>query len=186
MNHWSIVLNDNGLEAPEEIRTWARAQPTAEAAWASCERGDWLLWVAYRINLNRKLVTLATCACVRLALPHVRQGDMRPLHAIETAEAWARGRYISKREWLSVDADIAKAVAECPDLTAADFATRAARAAIEAPRDISPAHAAECVAYAFYEASFEKVGPSAAATAQAEAFRKCADIVRQTLSDQLQ
>ena len=59
------------------------------AAWAECERADWMLWLADRV-MARKPVVLAACACARTALQYVPAGEDRPRVAIETTEAWAR------------------------------------------------------------------------------------------------
>ena len=60
------------------------------AAWAECDRADWMLWLAGRV-VARPLVVLAACACARTALRYVLAGEDRPRVAIETAERWARG-----------------------------------------------------------------------------------------------
>jgi len=80
------------LDACEPARDFASAYPTLESAWHACERGDWLLWLAGRLPaFPRPLLVLAACACAREALVHVSANEPRPLRAIETAEAWARG-----------------------------------------------------------------------------------------------
>ena len=93
--HWSKVLVYHG--ACHEAVEWARTQKSATAAWNNCERGDHMLWIAGKLSgdpdsASRKLVVLAACACARLSLGFVLPGEARPLKAIETAEAWARGR----------------------------------------------------------------------------------------------
>ena len=64
--------------------------------WMTSDRGDWLLWFCtHMINHpgwpTHQEVVLASCQCARLALRHIKPGEKRPLRAIETAEAWARG-----------------------------------------------------------------------------------------------
>ena len=79
-----------------EAIEWLATQPDAATAWAACQRGDWMLWLCGKLagkpwsQARRKLV-LATCKCARLALPHVKSDELRPLKVIETAERWARG-----------------------------------------------------------------------------------------------
>ncbi|CAB4140596.1 hypothetical protein UFOVP398_54 [uncultured Caudovirales phage] len=65
-------------------------QRNSDEMWEQCERPDWLLWWAAPYVPRTQLVWVA-CQCARLALPHVTAGDIRPLKAIETAEAWTRG-----------------------------------------------------------------------------------------------
>ena len=64
--------------------------------WNNCDRGEWLLWVAGKLAgepgcEKRKKLVLCSCKCARLALPYVKEGEKRPLIAIETAERWANG-----------------------------------------------------------------------------------------------
>lgn len=78
--------------ACREAAEWAEPYATLAEAWAACERGDWMLWLAAKADLcTRQELILAACECARLALPYVQAGEVRPLIAIETAEAWARG-----------------------------------------------------------------------------------------------
>jgi hypothetical protein len=83
------------MDACEEAVWWARGYASPQAAWAACERGDWMLWLAGRLagephSAARKRLVLAACACVRLALEYVPRGEARPRTAVETAERWAR------------------------------------------------------------------------------------------------
>jgi len=94
MNHWTDRLVTLGA-CPEAV-TWAKGYATPAAAWKVCQRGDWMLWLAGKLSGEpgsdgRKPLVLAACACARLALKHVAQGEIRPRVAIETAERWARG-----------------------------------------------------------------------------------------------
>jgi len=84
------------LKPCQEALNWAEAYSSLTAAWASCERGDWMLWLLGKLvgppeSDSRRRLTLAACACARLALPHISKGETRPLQSIETAEKWARG-----------------------------------------------------------------------------------------------
>lgn len=74
------------------LRQWC-AGKSLEEIWRTCERGDRLLLIAttYGVNVDHKLIVRAACACARLVLHHVPKNEIRPLHAIKTAEAWARG-----------------------------------------------------------------------------------------------
>ena len=78
------------MNACAEAVKWV-GRKSLKTAWAKCRRADWMLWYAAR-TCDRKLVVLAACACVRTALKYVAVGELRPLKAIETAEAWARGK----------------------------------------------------------------------------------------------
>ena len=93
--HWSDVYAKKYSPCADAL-DWMRKQPDAAGAWRDCGRGDWMLWLIGKqagepkCDARRPLV-LAACECARLALPHVKNGETRPLRAIETAEAWARG-----------------------------------------------------------------------------------------------
>jgi len=63
-----------------------------QTAWAECERGDWMLWLAAKIGVDRKLLVLAACDCAEPALAYVREGEDRPRIAIETARLWCEGK----------------------------------------------------------------------------------------------
>jgi len=81
-----ILLRLNAC--PESIE-WASAL-TAEQAWETCERADWMLWLGTRI-CRPKLVVRAACSIARAALKHIPAGEDRPRIAIETAERWCSG-----------------------------------------------------------------------------------------------
>jgi len=114
---------------------WVKAQTgTPQQIWESCKRGDWLLWIAARIGVGRKLVVTAACLCAREVLPRVTAGEDRPLIAIETAERWTRG-----------EADIAevRAAAAAAALAADNAASAAANAAYAAHYAAAAAYADE-------------------------------------------
>ena len=67
--------------------------------WNSCDRGDWMLWLAGFALPPRKYKQLvrAACSCARRGLIAIPASDTRPLRAIETAEAWCEGKISRKR-----------------------------------------------------------------------------------------
>ncbi len=81
-----------GKHACKAGPTWVRATPgEPKKLWAVCPRGDWMLWLAWKARVERRLLVRAACACARGALVHVPASDKRPRRALEAAEAWARG-----------------------------------------------------------------------------------------------
>lgn len=88
------------LGACEDAREWVDAQPDAEAAWAACERGDWMLWLAGRLSgppgsESRRRLVLAACDCAELARPHVPAAWRDRIwpavdQALHVARSWAR------------------------------------------------------------------------------------------------
>ncbi len=158
------------LDACHEAREWA-AGKTLEQAWAECPRGDWMLWLAGMLDVDRKVLVRAACACARLALPHVPAGELRPLKSIEAAEAWTRGEATIEDVRAAADAAWAAAWAASAAAGAASAAANAARAAEE------EAWAAACAA------AWTAAGAWGAALASK--FAECAEIVRETVSYEL-
>ena len=107
--------------ACEPALKWLKKRNSDEM-WEQCNRPDWLLWWAAPYVAHTELVLVA-CQCARLALPHVAAGELRPLRAIETAEAWTRG------ETTLEDVIIAASAAADAASAAADAANAAAFAA---------------------------------------------------------
>lgn len=76
---------------PTDALPWLRSLPpdtTPEEAYNACKRGDWLLWLAGHAGVDRKIIALAACACIRAALARVDAAEVSA--AIETIEAWTR------------------------------------------------------------------------------------------------
>src|SRR3990172_13270472 len=79
-----------------DAHEWLRTQPDAQTAWNKSNRGDWMLYHAGKLagesgSDAHRLLVLTACAGARLSLPFIRNGELRPLVAITTAERWARG-----------------------------------------------------------------------------------------------
>ena len=80
------------LGACSEAVTWAQDFPTLQAVWDACDRADWMLWLAQRVDGEiRPATRLAMCACARTALRYVPDGEDRPRLVIEAAERCALG-----------------------------------------------------------------------------------------------
>ena len=80
--HWSRKLQAIGACA--DAVTWAKEQPSFTEAWAACERGDWMLWLAGKMRdkpdwPTRQQLVLAACDCAELSLKYVPKGEDRPL-----------------------------------------------------------------------------------------------------------
>lgn len=77
------------LYACEKAVRWAGNYGTLAEAWEACVRGDWMLWLAATLQIERTLLVKAACGCARLALPYTT--DQRPLKVIVAVERWASG-----------------------------------------------------------------------------------------------
>ena len=78
-----------------EAVDYCRNYTSAQKAWDSCERGDWMLWLLGKLSgesesQSRRKLVLTACKCARLSLKFVSKDEKRPLKAIQTAEAWAK------------------------------------------------------------------------------------------------
>jgi len=147
------------LGACSEAVEWVGDKSPA-VAWKTCKRGDWMLWLCGKLSgepggKGRKKLVLAACACARLSLKYVRKGEKRPLVAIQTAEAWAKGK-----RGVTIEQVRTAAYAADADYAAAAYAANAAYAD-------DAAYAAAAYADA-----------PATAAARRETLAKCADIVR--------
>ena len=160
--------------ACREAVEWAGTRTIAQA-WAECPRGDWMLWLLARLDADRQRIVRAACQCARLALPYVPSDELRPLAAIETAEAWTRG------EATLVQVNAAAAAAYAAAYAAYAYAYDAYTYAYDA------AAAAAAAAYDAYTYAYDAADAAAyaadAADAAAYAARtstlaRCADLVR--------
>jgi hypothetical protein len=156
--------------ACHDALTWAAGRTVSEDSWLACDRGDWLIWIAARLGVDRRLVVLAACDCARLALPRIPDGEHRPRLAIEAAERWARGEATIEE---------VRAAASAADAYAT-YATYAACATYAASAASAVAYAASAAdAYATYAASATSYAAYAAyAAARTATLRTCADLVR--------
>ena len=107
-----------------------------ERAWNTCERGDHLLWVAGRLDVDRRKIVMAACRCARLVL-HLAAGPEAGV-AVLTAERWCRGEATVPEVRAAADAATAAAAAA---YAAADAAAADAAAA-DAARQATHRHCA--------------------------------------------
>ena len=94
----------NYMHACWEAVKWVGSK-SLKTAWRDCPRGDWMLWLAGRLDIDRKLLVLAACDCVETALQYVPEGEDRPAAAIQTARNWCNGT-ASIEEVLSAAYDV--------------------------------------------------------------------------------
>lgn len=98
-------------------------------AWRACERGDWLLWLCGRLDIERKLLVRAAVSCAWPALKHVLPGEDRPRIALETALSWCDGGASLDEVRATATATAAAVYAAAIAAIAATAATAAAAAA---------------------------------------------------------
>ncbi len=68
---------------------WASKYKQPLVAWRACDRGDWLLWLAVKLGVNRADVVLAASECAMLVLDYMM--DERSRRGLNLATQWAGG-----------------------------------------------------------------------------------------------
>jgi hypothetical protein len=119
---------------------WA-GERTLEQIWLELENPSWMFWLTRKLEIDHKLIVLATCGCARTALQYIPDGETRPLAAIEAAEKWANGDSSVGRTEVRYAAGAAVPVRRAADSVAyaADAAkTRAEKQCADIVREIIP------------------------------------------------
>jgi len=158
-------------DACEEAIDWLETQPDFGTAWATCTRGDWMLWLLERLKgrpqgEGHKRLSLCVCEAVRPCLEFVPSGEDRPRFAMETTERWAKGlaSWEDVRSARSASRSATMSAAESATMSAAESATRlASESATRLAAESAAGLAAESAALA---------AESAALAAQADIVRK--------------
>ena len=140
---------------------WA-GDKTIEEIWATCHRGDWMLWLARKLNIDKRVLTLAKGHCAN-TVRHLMK-DERSIAAVDMAIKYGEGNATDSE--LAAAADAAyDATADAYDAYAADYAADAAAAYAAA----AAAAAAAAYAAAAYAADAADAAADAAAYAAAAA-----------------
>ena len=146
------------------------SQKNYKEAWQNCERGNWMLWVAKKLDIDDRKLTMAKYHCAAQVI-HLMK-DKRSIDAMDAALKYANGE-ISRNE-LNAYADAAYAYAAAA-YAAAAYADAAAYAAA------AYADAAATYAAATYAAD----AAAAAYAARKESLKKSADICRKYLTEEV-
>jgi hypothetical protein len=141
------------LSACQGAREWA-GEKTFSEVWATCQRGDWMLWLAQKVGVDKRTLTLAKARCAELVL-HLMT-DERSRDAVAMALRYGHGE--------ATDEELSDAASA----SAAAYAYAAAYAAYAS----AYASAAAYVAYAAY---------ASASAAKAATLQKCAEITREVI-----
>ena len=107
------------LSACKEAVLFSAKFKTPKEAWENCPRGDWMLWIASRLNVDKRLLTLAKGRCAETVLHLMR--DQRSKDAVRAAIDFWEGRIDD--EQLKI-ADAYVAAAEAADAYVADDARK--------------------------------------------------------------
>jgi hypothetical protein len=169
------------LHACEESIIWA-GDKTIEEAVHECHRGDWLLWLAQRCDVELKPLTLAKAHCAN-TVRHLMK-DERSIKAVDVAIAFGQGR-ATLDELNEVYSDAAYAVASATaDSAVKAAAYAAAAAAADADSDVADAaYAYAAAADAAAAAAAAAAYAAAAAAAEAANRQQTADICRKHIGE---
>lgn len=122
MKKFSELLRE--LRACSDAREWAR-EMTIEEVVSKCERGDWLLWLAKKVNVDNRRLTLAKGKCAN-TVRHLMKDD-RSIAAVDAAIAYGNGKITDKELADAADAADDASYAFADDASyAADYAVSAA------------------------------------------------------------
>ena len=124
------------LNACEGGYLFAATKSSLLEAWETCERGDWMLWFAQKLNCPLQLLSLAKGKCAGTVI-HLMKDEIS-INAVKVAIDFGNG--IATRKELNAAAYAA--------FTASDAAARAAAAYADDAASDTAAYAAAAAAYA--------------------------------------
>jgi hypothetical protein len=165
------------LNACSDAVEYVKTQKSPILAWQNCERGDWMLWLAKRLEVDDKKLTMAKAMCAK-QVEHLMK-DQRSKDALQACFDYVNGKIT--REQLNIA--YAAAAAYAADADAAAYAAAyAAYAAAAADADADAA--AYAAAYATYAAAYAAYAAAYAAARQSS-LKKSADICREYLTEEV-
>src|SRR3990167_7425201 len=74
---------------------------SSEEAWNNCSRGDWMLWIALKLGVDIKILTLAKVHCA-LTIKHLIK-DKRSINALEVALKFTNNKATLKELKIAAD-----------------------------------------------------------------------------------
>ena len=154
------------LHACQDAIAWVKSQNNPIKAWQNCKRGDWMLWLAKKLNVDDKKLTIAKAMCAK-QVEHLMK-DQRSKDALQACFDYVNGKIT--REQLNAAAGAAADAAAGAAYAAAGAADAAAGAAYAA------VGAADAAAYA---------AAGAAYAAKVNSLSKSADICREYLTEEV-
>ena len=153
---------------------WVATQKNYKEAWQNCNRGDWMLWLAQRLNIDKHKLTLAKGLTAKLVI-HLME-DERSINAVHIAIKYGNHQ--------ATDEELKIAYAAAYDAAAAAaayaYAAAAAYAAYAAAAD-----AAYAAADAAYAAAYAAYAATAYTDAKKENQLKTANICREILPNEI-
>jgi hypothetical protein len=164
------------IHACHEAIEYVKTQKSAILAWENCPRGDWMLWLASCLGVDKRLLTLAKGRCAQTVLYLMK--DQRSKDAVKAAIDYGEGNITDQelRAYADAAAYAAAAYAAYAAAAADAAAAYAAYAAADAAYAAADANAAaDAAAYAAYAAAYAAYAAAYAAYAAADADAADAD-----------
>ena len=121
------------LRACREAIEWVKDQKSPADAWQNCHRGNWMLWIAKRLDVDDRLLTLAKATCANQVRSLMT--DQRSIDALDACFRYAKGELT--REELNTYASAASYAAAAAASYAAASASYTATANAAAARNES-------------------------------------------------
>ena len=167
-----LKLHACGWEDNTQSVLWA-GDKTIEEVVATCHRGDWLLWLAERIGIDKRPLTLAAGHGAATVLHLMTEEDSRK--GVQAAIDYGEGR-ITEEELVK-----AASAACTATYNAAAYNVAAAAASYAAAAD----YASKAAYYAAYAASYAAVASAAVGAFAAEKANQLAtaDICRKYIGE---
>jgi hypothetical protein len=164
------------LRPSRELLDFYDKYDSFEDAWNACPRGDWMLWIAARLEIDFRTLTLAKSRCARTVIDLMK--DKRSINAVEVSEQYGLGT--ATKEELHKAYKEAVAASYAAPAAAASYAAYAASAAAS--------YASSAAAFsAPYDASASAVADfsATAAIAKLNNQQQTADICREILTEEV-
>ena len=124
----------------EDALEFRKKYKTFRVAWNNCPRGDWMLWLAEKLQVDRRLLVLTGGHCAN-TVRHL-MGDERSTKGVDACIAYGEGRIGEDELDAAMDAAMDAAWAADAAANAADAAAYAAYAAADADAAADAAYAA--------------------------------------------
>ena len=189
--------------ACKEAIFYVRTQKNYEEAWYNCSRGDWMLWIADKLQINKRLLTLAKGKCAATVL-HLMQderskdavqaaidygngliSDEELKNAVAAARAAYHAAYVAYAYAANADADAAASAVADAAATVTDADAYAASAVADAAAGAAAANAYAASAVADAAAADAAAYAADTNAAREKNLQETADICRDLLTDEV-
>jgi hypothetical protein len=142
-------------------------------AWETCPRGDWMLWIAFKLNVSLQTITLTKALCANTVRHLIK--NKRSKYVILIALKFGRGKATKLELTCAANDAAADAATDTYAAAAAATDTYVATAADAADAAAYAAYAAAAAAYAAYAAAAYAAAAYAANAANAAFIAKKAN-----------